>query len=210
VIHKTFRDVEIKSPRGRVSAVFSSFNVRDHDGDVTLPGAFEEGSSVIISSYNHTSWGGSRPVGKGVIRTTRSEAVVDGQFFMDTTDGRETFAVVKELAEDGLGEWSYGFEVLESEPGKHDGVPVKFLKRVRVFEVSPVLRGSGIATRTLLAKSRDVQDDDEQAQARVLVEYELSRYVALERGDAWGTLMSTSDEAELHRLASRVIDRWPL
>jgi hypothetical protein len=153
-LHKSLSDVKIKNAdSGTFSAVFSTFNVRDHDGDVTLPGAFEEGALGNHPAYNHTSWGGSRPVGKGVIRTTRSEAVVDGQFFMDTTDGRETFAVVKGLAESGLGEWSYGFEVLESEPGKHDGVAAKFLKRVKIFECSPVLRGAGLNTRTLAVKA---------------------------------------------------------
>jgi len=152
--HKSLRDVTIKSAdEGTFSAVFSTFNVRDHDGDVTLPGAFDEGANVVISSYNHTSWGGARPVGKGTIRTTKSEAIVDGAFFMDTADGRETFAVVKGLAESSLGEWSYGFEVLDSEPGKHDGMDAKFLKRVKVYECSPVLRGAGANTRTIAVKA---------------------------------------------------------
>jgi hypothetical protein len=151
---KSLQNVQIKSAdQGTFSAVFATFNVKDHDNDVTLPGAFDEGAPVVISSYNHQSWGGSRPVGKGTIRTTKAEAIVDGQFFMDTTDGRETFAVVKGLAESGMGDWSYGFEVLESEPGKHAGAEVKFLKRLKVFECSPVLRGAGLNTRTLAVKA---------------------------------------------------------
>lgn len=152
--HKNLTGLRVKSAdRGEVSAVFSTFNVKDHDGDVTLPGAFDEGASVVISSYNHTSWGGARPVGKGTIRTTKSEAILEGSFFMDTSDGAETFAVVKGLADAGLGEWSYGFEVLDSEPGTHNGQDVNLLKRVKVFEVSPVLRGAGMNTRTLAVKA---------------------------------------------------------
>lgn len=152
--HKALQHVEVKdADRGEVSAVFSTFNVRDSDNDVTLPGAFEEGAGVVISSYNHTSWGGNRPVGQGKIRATKSEAILDGRFFMDTTDGRETFAVVKGLAESGLGEWSYGFDIHDAEPGKFDGADVQFLKRLKVFEVSPVLRGAGVNTRTLAAKA---------------------------------------------------------
>jgi hypothetical protein len=152
--HKSMGNVQVKSAEnGEVSAVFSTFNVADSDGDVTLPGAFDHGAQVVISSYNHTSWGGANPVGKGVIRTTNSEAILDGKFFMDTTAGRETFAVVKGLAESGLGEWSYGFETLDSEPGEHNGRNVKFLKRLKVFEVSPVLRGAGVNTRTLAVKA---------------------------------------------------------
>jgi len=152
--HKQLSHVKVKdAAKGDVSAVFSTFNVRDSDGDVTLPGAFEEGAPVVISSYNHTSWGGNRPVGKGKIRTTKSEAILDGQFFMDTVDGRETFEVVKALAESSLGEWSYGFDIEESESGQFDGDDVQFLKHLKVFEVSPVMRGAGVNTRTLAVKA---------------------------------------------------------
>lgn len=152
--HKQLSRVEIKSAdRGEVSAVFSTFNVKDMDGDVTLPGAFEDGAAVVVSSYNHASWGGARPVGKGKIRTTKSEAILDSRFFLDTADGKETFTVVKALAESGLGEWSYGYDVLEAESGTFGGEDVQFLKKLKVFEVSPVLRGAGVNTRTLAVKS---------------------------------------------------------
>lgn len=167
--HKQLSRVEVKNAdRGEVSAVFSTFNVRDSDNDVTLPGAFEEGGPVVISSYNHTSWGGNRPVGKGRIRTTKSEAILDGQFFMDTADGRDTFAVVKGLSEAGLGEWSYGFDVQEAEPGKFDGADVQFLKRLKVFEVSPVLRGAGVNTRTLAMKALTETGMDPRDASRIV------------------------------------------
>jgi phage head maturation protease len=149
---KSLSHVEIKSAdRGEFSAVFSTFNVVDSDGDLTMPGAFEDGAEVLISSYGHTSWQGALPVGKGAIRQTKSEAICDGQFFMDTTHGRDTFAVVKALG--GGQQWSYGFDVLDSEPGKHDGRQVKVLKKLKVHEVSPVLIGAGVNTRTLAVKS---------------------------------------------------------
>ena len=150
--HKSLSRVEIKSAdRGEFSAVFSTFNVVDSDGDVTLPGAFTEGEEVLVSSYGHTSWQGALPVGKGRIRSTKSEAIVDGQFFMDTTHGRDTFHVVKALGANQ--QWSYGFDVVDSEPGKHGGRDVKFLKRLKVHEVSPVLIGAGVNTRTLAVKA---------------------------------------------------------
>lgn len=151
---KSLRRVEIKSAdRGEVSAVFSTLNVIDSDGDVTPVGAFEDGAEVVISSYQHTSWGGALPVGKGRIRTTGEEAILDGQFFMNTTTGRETFEVVKSLAESGLGEWSYGFDVLDAEPATFQGRDVRLLKKLKVHEVSPVLVGAGVNTRTLAAKA---------------------------------------------------------
>lgn len=150
--HKHFRHVEIKSAdKGEVTAVFATFNVKDKDGDVTLPGAFEDGAEVVISSYQHTSWQGALPVGKGRIRTTKTEALVDAQFFMDTTAGRDTFQVIKELGP--RQEWSYGFDTVDSERGKFQGEDANFLKSLKVHEVSPVLVGAGVNTRTLAVKA---------------------------------------------------------
>lgn len=150
--HKNLSHVEIKAAdKGEVSAVFATFDVVDSDGDVTVPGAFTDGEEVLISSYQHTSWQGALPVGKGRIRTTKSEAILEGQFFMETSAGRDTFAVVKALAE--RQQWSYGFDTLDAEPGKLDGRDVQFLKRLKVHEVSPVLIGAGVNTRTLAVKA---------------------------------------------------------
>lgn len=143
--------VEVKDPdQGTVSAVFSTFNVVDKDDDVTLPGAFTDGQPVRISAYGHESWFGALPVGKGRVRTTDSEAILDGQFFLNTTAGRDTFEVVREMGE--LQEWSYGFDVLDAEFGTFEGKHVQYLKRLHVHEASPVLLGAGVNTRTLDVK----------------------------------------------------------
>lgn len=145
--------VEIKdAAKGEVEALFSTLDVIDSDGDVTLAGAFKDGAQVRISAYGHTSWQGVPPVGKGVIKTTENGAVLKGQFFMNTTGGRETFEVIKELGDQQ--EWSYGYDVLDAEYGEKDGKPVRFLKKLNVFEVSPVLVGAGVGTMTLSSKSR--------------------------------------------------------
>jgi len=149
---KNLAHVEIKSAdAGTVEAVFSTFDVVDKDGDVTRPGAFTDGEDVLISGYQHTSWGGALPVGKGKIRQTKSEAILEGKFFLDTVGGRDTFTVVKALA--GRQEWSYGFDVLDADEGVFDGHEVRFLKKLKVHEVSPVLIGAGVNTRTLAVKA---------------------------------------------------------
>jgi Caudovirus prohead serine protease len=151
---KRLSRVEVKdADQGVVSAVFSTFNVVDKDNDVTLPGAFKSGADVVISAYGHQSWEGRLPVGSGKIRQTSSEAILDGQFFLNTSHGRDTFNTVKGLAAQGLGEWSYGYDVLESDKGTFDGKSVRFLKSLDVPEVSPVLVGAGVGTRTLETKS---------------------------------------------------------
>lgn len=150
---KYLKGVEVKdAAKGTVSAVFSTFNVIDSDNDVTDPGAFTDGAEVAISAYGHTTWGGALPAGKGVIRTTKSEAILEGQFFMDTTHGKDTFAVVKAMG--ARQQWSYGFDIDEASPGQFDGKDVQFLRKLTVHEVSPVLVGAGVNTRTLAAKNR--------------------------------------------------------
>lgn len=156
------KSIDVKAEgQGEVLAVFSTFGVKDHDGDVTFPGAFDQGAPVRISAYNHSSWGGVLPVGKGVIRADEQKAVMEGKFFMDTQAGKDTFTVVKEMGE--LGEWSYGFDILESEPIEHEGSKARGLKKLKVHEVSPVLLGAGIGTQTVAAKTRKPEEltDDE-------------------------------------------------
>jgi hypothetical protein len=137
----------------RVEAVFATFDVKDHDNDVTLKGAFDDGAPVRISAYNHASWApGALPAGKGQIRVSGSDAILDGQFF-DTTVGQDTFETVKQMGD--LQEWSYGYDVDDSDPGEFKGERVRFLKKLKVYEVSPVLLGAGVETRTLMAKARN-------------------------------------------------------
>jgi hypothetical protein len=49
---KALHNVQLKNTdRGEFSAVFSTSNVVDSDGDYTLPGAFEDGAEALVSSY---------------------------------------------------------------------------------------------------------------------------------------------------------------
>ena len=142
--------------KGEVEAVFATLGVVDYDGDVTVKGAFTE-EDVRISAYNHESWKGALPVGKGTIREEGDKAVFKGRFFLDTTSGRDTFGVVKEMGE--LQEWSYGYDTLEAEPGTKEGQTVNFIKRQKVHEVSPVILGAGIDTGTVAVKAKQLQSD---------------------------------------------------
>lgn len=157
---KSLHRVEVKdADRGEVEAVFATLGVKDSDGDVTLPGAFEDGAEVVISAYGHTSWQGLLPVGKGTIREVGDEAILSSQFFMDTQAGKDTFTVVKNLG--ARGEWSYGYDPVKYSFGEHDGEQVRFLESLKVFEVSPVLLGAGVGTRTLAAKAAGMRFGDD-------------------------------------------------
>ena len=134
---------------GSFSAVFATLNVKDHDGDVTPPGAFMEGQEVIIEPWNH---GWNLPVGKGAIHQDEEKAWVDGEFFLDTDGGRDHYRTVKRAG--ALAEWSYTFDVLASGEGIFEGDKVRFLRKMDVVGVSPVTRGAGIDTRTTSIKAQ--------------------------------------------------------
>jgi hypothetical protein len=147
---KSFVGIELKKDRpGAFTARIATLNVVDKDGDVTLPGAFPAGKSILISAYMHGSWVGELPVGKGVIRETGNEVFVDGEFNLATETGKEHYETVKFAPE--LQEWSYGYKViaLDEESAWRDNPKVwRVFKTIDVFEASPVLRGAGVNTAT--------------------------------------------------------------
>jgi len=132
---------------GQFTATFATFNVIDHDWDVTTPGAFKEGQEVLIEGWNH-DWG--PPVGKGIIHQDDEKAWVEGQFFLDTKNGIEHYRVVKAVGE--IQEWSYTFEIENGRFGQFEGEDVYFLEALDVWGVAPVTRGAGIGTETTSIK----------------------------------------------------------
>lgn len=166
--HKSGRGNFKAGEAGSFIAVFSRLGVVDRQGDVTEVGAFTEGEAVRIAQWGH-NWA-SPAVGKGTIHSDSREAWVQGQFFLNTTAGRETYETVKGLG--SLQEWSYGYEVLRSRPGTFEGKKVRFLQKLRVIEVSPVMEGAGIGTRTTAIKSADLNPTSAYAQI-VALELEL-------------------------------------
>lgn len=151
---------EVKdADKGLVEACFATLGVKDYDGDFTLPGAFENGAEVVISAYGHKSWMGALPVGQGTIREEGDKAICSAEFFLDTECGKETFGVIKKLG--AKQEWSYGFDVLEqgelTEDLRQKGV-YRVLKKLKVYEVSPVLVGAGVGTQTTSVKEKLAQD----------------------------------------------------
>lgn len=137
--------------RGKVKVVFATLDVVDKDRDVIMPGSIESGERVRISAFGHSSWDDRLPVGKGVIYEQGNEAIFEGEFFLATTHGRDTYETVKAMED--LQEWSWGFDVLKSEDAVRDDRSVRLIKEVKVYEVSPVLLGAGVNTRTLGIKS---------------------------------------------------------
>jgi len=212
---KHFTDVRIKNAdEGTVEAVFSTFDVVDLDGDVTMKDAITDGAVVAISAYGHTSWNGALPVGKGRIRVEGNQAVLDGQFFMNTTGGRDTFETVKEMsAADGPGQqWSYSLTNVESEKGTVDGRTVNILRKIHVDEVSPVFKGAGIDTRTLSVKGAKFSEHVDAVLADVDALIERASEVVALRAEKGKTISEDSAEllehldASLERLKALVVE----
>lgn len=163
---KTFTDVRIKdAAQGIVEAVIATYGVVDKDGDVMVKGSIPDGQPVVISAYGHKSWEGALPVGKGITKNVGDEATVEAQFFMDTTHGSDTFKTVQQLSESGLQEWSFSLRQTKARRGDHEGKNVRFVDSTEVKEVSPVLMGAGVNTRTLATKSHRKQLNSEISQA---------------------------------------------
>jgi hypothetical protein len=201
---KTLQHVEIKSgDRGEFTAVIASFDCVDSDGDVVRRSAFTERQDVVVSAYGHQSWSGVLPVGHAQIHTTPTEALADGLFLMSTTGGRETFQVVKHLAERGLGQWSWGFSIEDEERGTFEGRPVRFLNRVMTHEVSPVLRGASVGTRTLATKGVAAMSPEDVVAREFakFVEWELAQDIAAE-------LREIRDQHDEQEFLRTIAQRW--
>ena len=135
---------------GQVSAVFATLNVIDHDEEVTRPGAFGSQEAVIVPTHD---WH-SVPLGKGLLRESNHEAIGDMKFNLEIPIAKEWHSALKFDLENGtpLQQWSYGFDVLQESKGEFEGRQVRFLEKLKVHEISPVLLGAGINTRTLAVK----------------------------------------------------------
>ncbi|MEU8683154.1 HK97 family phage prohead protease [Streptomyces sp. NPDC048611] len=191
---KSLSGVEFKDAgHGQVEAVFATLGVKDHDGDVTLKGAFDQDAPVRISAYNHASWGGALPIGKGTIREEGDQVVFRGEFFK-TQAAQDTRETLKGLG--AMGEWSYGFDVVESEPGNHKGESVRLLKKMKVHEVSPVMLGAGIGTSTRSVKGLEQNTLGEAVEAVIAVIERAERVEALRAEKGLSLTESTRSSLE--------------
>lgn len=144
---------KLGSADGAVEAIFSTFGVIDSDQDIVLASAFTPGQQVPMV-WAH-DW--QRPVGKGSVRVERDRAVLDGQFFLDTTAGLDAYRTVKAMGD--LQEWSWGFRVTDADYGEQDGATVRYIKGAELYEVSPVLVGANRDTATLAIKGHGLAFD---------------------------------------------------
>ncbi len=157
-----------------IEAVFSLFDTIDSDNDVTKANALRSGytGNKVPLVWNH-DW--SKVIGRGIIETDNQKAVFKG-YFLPTEAGKEAYETVKAMQD--MQQFSYGFQVMKSEKGKHidskgEEVPVRVLQDVKVWEVSPVLVGAQQNSFVQALKSGlEPYDDPEEKIDEIDTEFE--------------------------------------
>lgn len=159
---KVFRGLTVKdADKGEVEADVCTLGVIDKDGDIVRAGSLGGAASVIMSEWGHDAMYGNRPAGKGTLVESNGRLRFKGRVFLNTTGGRETFEVLKEMGDDQ--EWSFGFRVTGWENPTEDERKAgcyRVITKMDAFEVSPVLIGAGVDTGTTRLKAAAQADGD--------------------------------------------------
>lgn len=155
LIVKTLGRLKAIDGEGRGQAVIATLNAIDKDGDVTMPGAFgsQEVKVVPAHDWQHV------PIGKASLSEQGDAALADFALNLDISSARDWHSALKfDLAnKPPLQEWSYGFLIEKASFGEFDGQQVRFLEAVKVHEISPVMVGAGVGTRTVSVKGADAK-----------------------------------------------------
>jgi hypothetical protein len=134
---------------GLIELTFATLGVVDRDGDIIEASAIPRGATVPIMQWGHNH--GALPIGEATLDVDGDRAVARGRLYLATTAGREHYEVLRERGE--AQEWSFGFLVTDAEDTTVDGRSVRVIRSAEILEVSPVLLGAGIGTRTDAIKS---------------------------------------------------------
>lgn len=172
---KQFRgEIKQTDDEGSFEAVIATLDVVDADGDIILPGAFQNATVSVLPAHNSRSV----PLGKAKMEDRGNKAVAVGQFNLDVAAAKDWHSALKFDLKNGpsIQEWSFAFRIIESSMETRDGEDIRILEKLDVMEVSPVLRGSGVDTGTLIAKTRFADQLDSTLQ---VVENTLERAKAI-------------------------------
>lgn len=153
--------VETMDEQGKGLARLATLSAVDHDGDTYEPGAFswKEGGhqwAPIIPAHHR----GKPPFGKARVYEEDDAALADLNLNLDTAAGRDWHAVLMFDLKTGqpVQEWSYGYDTLDAGFAQRGYDRVQVLKKLDVHEVSTVVRGAGIGSRTVMMKSAALKD----------------------------------------------------
>lgn len=187
---------------GTIEAVISTFDVVDRDGDIVLASAFEDGEAIPMV-WSH-DW--QMPIGKGVINIKDNRAVFKGRLNLNTDWGRNAYESIKDMGD--LQEYSWGFQILDSDIVDRDGEKRRAIKTTERFEASPVLVGAAGRgrTQTLSIKGATLAAQSEAVLAAAEVLAERLKSLADMRAKEGRTLSTANrDRLKQHRESLRTI-----
>jgi hypothetical protein len=143
---------------GSFEAAIATFGAVDKDGDIVERGAFGVAPVFVLPAHDSQSVA----LGKARIEERGDLAIAVGQFNLEIQAAQEWSSSLKfDLANPpSVQEWSWGFRIPDggSKMETIVGETVRIINKVDLFEVSPVLRGASVGTRTMSAKA---EGDDE-------------------------------------------------
>ncbi len=154
---KVKADIKILEKKGEkdlgiIEAYVSIFNNIDLDGDIIKQGAFKESLKAKLPKgvWMH-DW--NLPIAK-TLKAEEDERglFIRAQFNLETQRGKEAYSDIKFGIID---EFSIGFKVLDFEWDENDN---RIIKKVKLYEWSPVLAGANPDTQLLDVKNKKQSD----------------------------------------------------
>lgn len=149
----------IDDEQGIIEAYISVFDNVDSYGDVVVKGAFKDAIKNNFPRYPKGVWAHdwSLPIAKTLeIREDDRGLYVKGQLLLDIQKGKEAYILIKEGV---MTDFSFGYEVDEADFDSNKGI--RYLKKLTIYEWSPVLVGAN-SRATLLGVKSDGQVIEEQ------------------------------------------------
>jgi len=121
---------------GTFTGYASIFGAVDSYGDVVEKGAFRK--TIREKGQFPMLWSHAIDIPIGVIKAKEDTTglKVEGQLNLDVQRAKEIRSLMKQGAVQGL---SIGYQVTKSDPGEVDKAPVRVLKEVALWEISPVV-----------------------------------------------------------------------
>lgn len=147
---------------GKGLAELATLSAVDNDGDTYERGAFawKPGGhqwAMMMPAHDRRKM----PFGKARVYEEGDTAFAELNLNLKTEAGREWHqALLFDLQTgDPVQEWSYGYNIVDMDYRVSGSSRVRVLKKLDVDEVSPVLRGAGVGTRTIAIKSAKLREE---------------------------------------------------
>ena len=155
----------LDAPQGIVEAYVNTMGVRDADGDIIDPGAFNASIKSNLPIPVLAGHDQSKLVGKVIFAQSEPSGAGDEhrlytrmQLNLDTQAGQEAYS---NIAGEYIREWSVGFNLPAGDAVVYDRAGKETVRRIldlEWVEVSAVIRGASPSTSTIAAKSLKAPD----------------------------------------------------